>query len=334
MSDSKTTLQRIKVMISLIPKEPNDISAPELYRALLHQGFEVSLRTVQRDLDKASLSFPIYTAVEGHSPRWSRIRDAPLETDVMQPSTALALHLAESHLKKLLPGTVLQRLSGQFELARHQLLHDNGNVFHNWAKTVRALPNGKALQPAEISAQVWEAVSDALLRHRQLHICYQAREHGQTREHVLHPAGLVSRHAISYLIARTKRYEQPVQFALHRITTADVLPDSALPMEQFNIDDYIRRQLNAESDITSVILEADVAPSIAWILNETPLSDEQSLTPLEGTKWQHLRAVVPDDKETRWWVYSLGENIRLHAPTDWADEVQARARQVLDLYSI
>ena len=49
-------------MISLIPKEPNNISAPELYRALLHQGFEVSLRTVQRDLDKASLSFPIYLA--------------------------------------------------------------------------------------------------------------------------------------------------------------------------------------------------------------------------------------------------------------------------------
>tara|TARA_R110001606_G_scaffold258438_1_gene406184 strand:- start:5199 stop:6203 length:1005 start_codon:yes stop_codon:yes gene_type:complete len=332
LSDSNSTLQRIKVMISLIPKEPKSISAPELHAALANEGFEVTLRTVQRDLEKASNTFPIFQEIECAKPRWSRLRDAPLETDVMRPATALALHLAESHLRKLLPGTVLQHFSAQFKLANNQLLNDNRNVYHTWAKAVRALPNGKALQPADINADVWEAVSDALLKERQLRISYQARGKEHLREHVLHPAGLVSRHAISYLIARNPSYEQPVQFALHRITSAEVMPDSAQCLEHFSIDDYILRQLNSEADITNVTLAADVAPSIAWILNETPLSSQQTLTPLEGTQWQHLQAVVPNDKETRWWVYSLGENIRLHSPTEWAEEVQVRARQTLELY--
>jgi predicted DNA-binding transcriptional regulator YafY len=333
LSDSKTTLQRIKVMISLIPKEPHDISTRELLTSLANEGFNVSRRTVQRDLDKSSNTFPIYQSVEGYQPRWTRKKDAPLDTDVMRPATALALHLAESHLRKLLPGTVIQRLSAQFEMAHHQLLNDNGNVFHSWAKTVRALPNGKALLPADITPEVWDEVSDALLRERQLRVIYQARGHSQPREHVLHPAGLVSRHAISYLIARTQKHERPVQFALHRITEAEVLPDHAHKLDDFNIDEFVSRQLNSEADISSVTLEADVDPNIAWILNETPLSNEQSLTPIEDTQWLRLKAVVPNDKETRWWVYSLGENIRVRAPSDWAEEAQARARQVLQLYA-
>lgn len=321
-------------MISLVPKEPKDISAPELHKALAYQGFEVTLRTVQRDLEKSSLSFPIFKAEEGAKQRWSRLKSAPIETDVMQPSTALALHLAESHLKKLLPSTVLQHLSAQFELARHQLHNDNRNTFYSWAKNVRALPNGKALFPAEIRPEVWEAVSDALLSGRQIHVLYQAREQHQAKEHVLHPAGLISRHAISYLIARAESYAQPVQFALHRITAAQVLPEQAQRSEGFCIDDFIRRQLNSEADITMVTLEADVSPGIAWILNETPLSSSQTLTPIDGSQWQHLQAIVPDDKETRWWIYSLGENIRLHSPDAWAQEVQLRARQMLELYPL
>jgi len=320
-------------MISLVPKEPMNISAPEIRKSLAYQGFEVTLRTVQRDLDKASLSFPIFKAVEGAKPRWSRLKSAPIETDVMQPSTALALHLAESHLKKLLPSAVLQHLSAQFELARNQLNNDNGNTFYSWAKSVRALPNGKALVPAEIHPAVWEAVSDALLNDHQLRVLYQAREQHQAKEHVLHPAGLISRHAIGYLIARTDGYTQPVQFALHRINAAEVLPEKAQKLEEFSIDDFINRQLNSESGITMVTLEADVAPSIAWILNETPLSGEQTLSTLEDSDWQHLQALVPDDKETRWWIYSLGENIRLHSPSAWAREVQVRAHQMLELYS-
>tara|TARA_B100000749_G_scaffold129254_1_gene99112 strand:+ start:1629 stop:2654 length:1026 start_codon:yes stop_codon:yes gene_type:complete len=332
VSDTKDTLHRIKLMIALVPKEPGDISTRELLCALKNEGFNVSKRTVQRDLEKSSNTFPIYQSVGGHHPRWSRKKNAPMDTDIMLPATALALHLAESHLSRLLPSTVLQRLTAQFELARHQLLSNTSNTFHNWARTVRALPNGKALLPADISSNVWEAVSDALLRERQLRVVYQAREQSAPREHVLHPAGLVSRHAISYLIARTKSYEQPVQFALHRITDAEVLTDPAMELEGFSIDHFISRQLNSEEDIATVTLEADVSPSIAWLLNETPLSMEQSLTPLEGSHWQRLRAVVPNDKETRWWVYSLGENIRVRAPADWIEEIKTRAQQTLAQY--
>ncbi|MEB3736466.1 hypothetical protein ULF88_25750 [Halopseudomonas pachastrellae] len=203
MSDTKDTLHRIKLMIALVPKEPGDISTRELLCALKNEGFNVS-NALFSVIWKSHPTPSPFTNPLGPSSALESKKNAPMDTDIMLPATALALHLAESHLSRLLPSTVLQRLTAQFELARHQLLSNTSNTFHNWARTVRALPNGKALLPADISSNVWEAVSDALLRERQLRVVYQAREQSAPREHVLHPAGLVSRHAISYLIARTK----------------------------------------------------------------------------------------------------------------------------------
>lgn len=67
------------------------------------------------------------------------------------------------------------------------------------------------------------------------------------------------------------------------------------------------------------------APQIAWLLGETPLSLEQSLEPLPGSDWQRLRAVVPDDQETLWWVFGLGENVRVWEPQNWIKEIRIKS---------
>jgi hypothetical protein len=40
----------------------------------------------------------------------------------------------------------------------------------------------------------------------------------------LHPLGLVIRESLYYLIATANDYENPVQFALHRLSSAEVVP--------------------------------------------------------------------------------------------------------------
>lgn len=50
------TLLRYLEMLRLIPKEPKSISTTELFEKLQNNGYDVELRTVQRDLNKLSSS--------------------------------------------------------------------------------------------------------------------------------------------------------------------------------------------------------------------------------------------------------------------------------------
>ncbi len=149
---------------------------------------------------------------------------------------------------------------------------------------------------------------------------------------MIHPAGLVSRHAISYLIGSVDGYNDLRQFALHRIRQAECLDAAARTHNDFEIDSYIRQDLNTTAPIEQVELVADVSPQIAWLLSETPLSNEQSLKPLPDSDWQRLRATVPDDQETQWWVFGLGENVRVWEPQSWVQSIKEKVARLKAQY--
>ncbi|WP_313037379.1 helix-turn-helix transcriptional regulator [Stutzerimonas nitrititolerans] len=333
MAEAKDTLHRQFTLLRLIPRFPHYISTQILQEKLRERGFKVDLRTVQRDLNRLSVSFALFSKKKDGRNVWSYDKDAPLDLRDMDPATALALYLAESHLKNLLPQSVLDLLGPQFNKARNYLDELDQNNLAHWARRVRAHPNGKALLPAQVDADVWRAVSVALLERRQLKVDYLSRSTTKRKEMLLHPAGLISRHSISYLIASVDGYSDLRQFALHRIQSAECLDAAAQQTEPLDLDHYIRLGgFNSPAPVKEVDLVADVSPQIAWLLSETPLSHEQSLEPLEGSDWQRLRAKVPDDQETLWWVFGLGENVRVREPIHWVKAIRARLDGMARLY--
>lgn len=332
MSEAKDTLLRLIALLRLIPRAPGRIATTTLLEKLKDDGFSVSLRTVQRDLDRLSIPFALQRDESAPSFRWSLSENAPIDLSAMDTPTALALYLAESHLKTLLPQSVLDQLGPQFRMARDYLDNLENNGLAHWARRVRAHPNGKSLQPAQIISQVWELTSTALLEHKQLQISYLSRSKTELKQLLIHPAGLVSRHAISYLIGSVDGYNDLRQFALHRIRQAECLDAAARTHNDFEIDSYIRQDLNTTAPIEQVELVADVSPQIAWLLSETPLSNEQSLKPLPDSDWQRLRATVPDDQETQWWVFGLGENVRVWEPQSWVQSIKEKVARLKAQY--
>jgi len=332
MSEAKDTLLRLIALLRLIPRAPGRIATTTLLEKLKEDGFSVSLRTVQRDLDRLSIPFALQRDESSPSFRWSLSEKAPIDLSAMDTPTALALYLAESHLKTLLPQSVLDQLGPQFRMARDYLNNLENNGLAHWARKVRAIPNGKPLQPAQIAPRIWDQTSAALLERKQLQISYLSRSKSELKRLLVHPTGLVSRHAISYLIGSVDGYDDLRQFALHRIHQAECLEAPARARDDFEIERYIRQDLNTDTPIEQVELVADVSPQIAWLLSETPLSTEQTLEQLAGSAWQCLRAWVPDDQETLWWVFSLGENVRVREPKSWADSIQERTSRLGAIY--
>ena len=327
------TLSRRLALLALLPRYPGEATAAELHRRLLGRGYEVDLRTVQRDLHHLSNGQQL-TCDESQLPyRWSLTADAPLNLANLDTPTALALNLAERHLEALLPHSVLEQLRPHFANARRHLDGLQQNGLAHWARRVRALPNGKALLPAEVDPHVWQLVSTALVERRQLQVDYLSRSKADIKTLRLHPAGIVSRHSITYLIGTANDYDDLRQFALHRIKRAELLEQPAREQPDFDIDQYIAGgAFGGGKSEGEVELVADVSPQIAWLLKETPISARQRIEPLPDTDWQRLQAWVPMDQETLWWLFGLGENMRVREPESWKREIRHKAARLWERY--
>lgn len=335
MSESKDLLLRSITLLQLIPYWPRSISTRDLLDKLKAEGFQINLRSLQRDLRDLSSRLSIVSDEDTRPYRWSICEGADHGLPAQDtPSSALALYLAESHLNHLLPQSVLDLLRPQFRNARNQLDGMQHNHLAHWARRVRSLPNGKALLPAELQPQVWTQVSSALLERRQLQVDYLSRSQGASKRFRIHPAGLVSRHSISYLIGTVNNYADLRQFALHRIQSAELLDEPAGEHEDFDIDRYIEGGAFAwRQSPHEIELIADVHPQLAWLLGETPLSREQTLEPLPGSDWQRLHARVPLDQETLWWIFGLNDQIRVHGPKVWVEEIGQKLESLRAMYA-
>ncbi|WP_313400997.1 WYL domain-containing protein [Stenotrophomonas sp.] len=332
--DPKDPLVRCLVLLGLIPRYPKSSSVQELKTALEQRGFSVTARTLQRDLgEKLSTRFPLICQDDGQTYRWSFDSQAQISLPATDTAAALAMNLAEGHLKHLLPPGVLALLEPQFATARNHLQSLQHNPLTRWAQRVRSLPNGKALLPASVDGAVWENVATALLEQRQLQVDYLSRVKGEVKAMTLHPKGLASRGPTSYLIASVGDYIDLRHFALHRIQRAELLNTPACD-EDFDMDVYLPTAAFTPRQGTGTVnLVADVHPDTAWILRETPLSEDQTLLPLPGTNWLRIRASVADDQETLRWVFGIGEEMKVLEPMAWQQEIRQRLQMAGNLYA-
>jgi len=332
MSEIRDTLFRYLAMLQLIPRSPGRISTPVLLEKLSERGFNIDARSLQCDLrDKLAAHFPLGCDDSEKPYRWYLDRDFHCNLPALDVPSALTLVLAEEYLKGLLPPVVIGQLSPQFRDAR-QLLDDlEQNGLSQWARRVRAIPNGKALIPAPLSAATWQTVSEALLSKRAIDVTYLSRSAEEKKQFTLHPQGLVSRHSVTYLLATVNDYTDVRQFALHRIEEARLSEAAWHDAGDFDLDNYIAGgAFGYLQGRTPVTLVANVAPQVAWLLSETPLSEEQQLTPLPDSDWQRLEAEVPDDQQTLWWLMGMGANVEVIEPEAWRSEIYASAKVIME----
>lgn len=72
MRKSSDTSLRQLAILHLLPHAPRKLSTAEIHRSLLDQGFDVELRTIQRDMDRLSPYYPITNDQRGQKNIWYR----------------------------------------------------------------------------------------------------------------------------------------------------------------------------------------------------------------------------------------------------------------------
>ena len=77
MPSNNHLLLRHWTMLRLIPRAPKKITASELFSGLAREGFVVTKRTIERDLQSISAMFPLISDERNRPFGWSWTKDAP-----------------------------------------------------------------------------------------------------------------------------------------------------------------------------------------------------------------------------------------------------------------
>ncbi len=284
----------------------------ELQETLEREGIEISLRTIQRDLNQISQRFPIEsnkTVPQG----WRWRSDAPIQSlPHMTSSQAVTFMMVEEHLKHLLPPSLIDEMNPWFDLARRSLSTQN-NV-RQWINRVRIVPANQPVIPPVVEKQAQQAIYEGLLQDKQIECIYRARGHlGEEKKYTLNPLGLVQKGAIIYLICTRFDKSEVQTFALHRFKSATVLETRALHPVNFDIDAYIDSgalgfRVDFSKPTETIELKLVMNEDDAQHFTESQLSKDQKIQQLNNELFQ-VSAMVPFTSQLVWWLRSFGKKI-------------------------
>jgi predicted DNA-binding transcriptional regulator YafY len=331
MTTMNDTLLRWLLMLNYIPRQPRKVDTERIKQFLEERQYKITLRSIQRDLNKLSLVFPLI----GDNARpqgWCWQADATQFTlPGLDPQAALTLHMVEQHIKPLLPATTLTYLQPWFKAAEG-VLAGHGNGLSKWPDKVRVLPKGFPRIAPTIIESVQIAVTDAVLSERQLEITYLANGSVEPWTRTVHPMALVVRDQLTYLLCVFADHTDVRQLVLHRAQEARVLDAAAIRPPDFDLDAIIvKGEFGMPQTTGKLKLEAHFAPHIAIHLEEAPVSSDQQLDELDGKV--RLRATVADTLEMRLWLRSYGNEVVIVKPVRLRREFREIAEDLARQYA-
>lgn len=308
-------------MLMLVPRYPRAISTLELQKKLYEQGYDINLRSIQRDLEKLSTRFPLISDETVRPFQWSFSADAALKLiPTLDTSTAITLELARSYLKPILPKPVLEHLQPYFREA-HEVIRKNGHPIAHWPEKIRLIHRAIGQSHIEIDSDILQSLTEAVINENQCELVYKARTWKQPENVVIHPLGLVYRAPNTYVIATINDREGVRQLALQRIEAVTRLEERIITPKGFNLDTYI-----AEGEMKVLLSKEKVRlhlrcdkPMLNHVL-ESPLAEDQEV--IEDTD-EHFEVLctVHDSQDLRWWIISQSSYLTVLSPAWLKEEV-------------
>ncbi len=331
MKDLSAWYRKIQIL-RLIPRYPARVGLSTLHEKLKAQGFNITKRSLQRDVKELSMLFEIESDGNKDIPGWYWKREAErLELPEMAPSVALSFKMMKLFLAHFLPPCTLNDLSSYFDSAEKVLAALPNNQLASWSDKVALISRNQPLLAPSIDSTILNDVYSALLSERQIKVHYHPR-YKEPRDYVVNPLGLVAIDQVLYLVCTLWEYKEVKQLALHRMVAAEMLDaHSHLPVD-FDLQSYVKKgefeYLVDEHKIDLVII---VNRGIAQHLAESKLSEDQVMTPLEDGRFK-LEARVNNTQQLRWWLLGFGAGVEVVAPPALREKFKQTVQALSSLY--
>ena len=326
------TALRFLAMLQLIPVYPKMVSTLEIRKELVENTeFNVDIRTIQRDLDKLSVPFPLSCELQGRTNYWFWPDENTFtQIPAMNQTTAFAFKLAAEHLKPLMPPSTHKLLTPYFNHATKILQQTK---LGDWSAKTRIISRGPELIAPPIKPGVQEVVYEALLEGKQFEVNYKGKGRGEAKHQVLNPLGLVLKNGITYLVATAFEYEDPLHYSLHRMSRPQLLETYAKPLPAFDFARHVEEEGMFSYPVSEkkIKLRALFSPNAALHLTESKLSGDQKITDKKDGRVL-VEATVADTAELRWWLLGFGKYVEILEPKSLREEFSGIAEDMRNIY--
>ena len=331
---SQETSIRLIKLLTYIPKYPAKRSLSNFKEHLESLGYEVTDRTIQRDLLKLEKYFPLLCDDRNPPYGWSWQEDAKeMNLSAMDKVEALSLSLAEKYLEPLMPIENYERIRNLFDRANNTLENSEQSQLKKWRDRVRVLPQSQRLEPPLINQKVQSNIYDALLNGEQLDVQYLKANSKLAKKRTVNPLGIVLMGIVHRLICTMDPDFKIIRhLPLHRFKTANANGETSIEPENFDIDDYLDKEslsfLRTEKKIKIELL---FRGNTGFHLSETPVSKDQKYKEEKNGKIR-ISGTVADTEQLRWWILGFGENVEVIKPKILRDEISNRIKLVSAIY--
>jgi predicted DNA-binding transcriptional regulator YafY len=308
-------IQRQWEMLQRIPThDQRGRSTQELANALKGRGYQVTQRTVERDLENLQECLPLEINAKGRPQRWRWQRYRGVDIPGLEAAEAMALFIMRDAMKAHLPTCFLEALHSRFAQADktlRALARSGARV--RWSDRVRIAPAHVVLKPPRVAPRVLQALQHALLNDIPVEANYRSLQETAPKRRLLYPRALILRGSSLYLIADQKdNAGPPHHYAVQRFASMRLRELEPWPATPFSLDAFLADGTDQFGDGRSIRLKATITRPLCNILQDSPLSDDMQINELDGAL--HLTATVRDTWALHSWILGHAENMCVLQP--------------------
>ncbi len=327
-------IQRQWEMLRLLPvHDQPGRTVFELAEALDARGYQVTQRTVERDLDSLRECLPLEINSKERPQRWRWQKQRSVDIPGLESAEAMALFMMRDAMRAHLPGCFLEALQSRFAQADKTLaaLARTGSRIR-WADRVRIVPAHVVLNPPRVTPRIIQALQRALLGDIAIEVDYRSLQETTPSKRILYPRALILRGSSLYLIAHSKDSAgAPHHYAVQRFSSVRLRELEPWPNGPFSLDQFLADGKDQFGDGRSIRLTAIISTGLRNILQDSPLSDDMRI--VERGAELRLTATVRDTWALHSWILGHAENISILQPSALRESIGTRLKHAAFHYT-
>ena len=325
-------VSRIYKILNILEASRYGMSASDITARLADRGFEVTKRTVYRDLEALKAAgFPLDEKGRDsdNGAQWTLENTTKLSHYLVLNSRELmALYLARGMLSPLKETPFFDDLTSTFNKIEEKLGDKGQNFLSEMSSELKfeAGPKwGLGLDP-----DIIDTIRSACTERHQLKINYSSNNSKTVRDRILGPHFLYFSKGSLYLVAEDLEERKNKVFSLTRVNKAQMLAES-YKAEELDASDFFEGSFGVFQSTDILDIELEFSYPVSTYIKEKRWHKSQQLVCLENDKVL-LKLELSINPEFVHWVLGFGGDVKVIKPESLKEEILAKTRDIIEVY--
>lgn len=332
MKGRNAQVTRIYKILTILEGAPQGLSAADLVDRLQERGFEVTKRTIYRDLDALrAAGFPLDERgkSDDQGTRWTLERSTRVSQYlVLGVRELFALYLARAAMTPLRDTPFYEDVVSVFDKIDDKLGINGQRFLSELSQDLHFEPGprwGLGLNP-----DIVETVRSACTERQQLAITYASVNSGKTTLRKVGPHFLYFAKGSLYLVAEDLDDQIVKVFSIARMQTAEML-EAAYLADPVDPEQYFASSFGIYHGKEPQMIRIRFAPAVASFVKERRWHQTQRIIVKEGGSIEfYLETDLTP--ELVQWILGFGAHARVLEPVTLVDRIVEEAARTIEQY--